>query len=147
MSVSGNGGGESGRPSSGQVVDSPTTWVADHIRDYVESGGEKGHEWRDGVPTLLLSVLGRKSGIWRRTALIYGRDGDNYVIVASKGGAEKHPVWFLNLRDNPEAEIQVGVEKIRVRAREAEGEERARLWEAMVRIWPDYANYQTKTDR
>ena len=90
-----------------QVVDSPTGWVADHIRTYVESGGEDGHEWRTGVPTLLLSVKGRKSGVWRRTALIYGRDGDSYVIVASKGGAEKHPLWFLNLRDNPDAEIQV----------------------------------------
>jgi deazaflavin-dependent oxidoreductase (nitroreductase family) len=141
MSANGNDAG------AGQVVDSPTSWVADHIRNYVESDGEQGHEWREGVPTLLLSVLGRKSGIWRRTALIYGRDGENYVIVASKGGAEKHPLWFLNLRDNPEAEVQVGAEKVKVVAHEAEGEERARLWDAMAQIWPDYNNYQTKTDR
>ena len=141
MSANGNDAG------AGQVVDSPTSWVADHIRNYVESDGEQGHEWREGVPTLLLSVLGRKSGIWRRTALIYGRDGENYVIVASKGGAEKHPLWFLNLRDNPEAEVQVGAEKVKVLAHEAEGEERARLWDAMAQIWPDYNNYQTKTDR
>jgi deazaflavin-dependent oxidoreductase (nitroreductase family) len=130
-----------------QVVDSPTGWVADHIRQYVESGGEAGHEWREGVPTLLLSVKGRKSGVWRRTALIYGRDGENYVIVASKGGAETHPMWFLNVRDNPEAEIQVGAEKVKVRAHVAEGEERSRLWDEMAAIWPDYNNYQTKTSR
>jgi deazaflavin-dependent oxidoreductase (nitroreductase family) len=135
---------DSGTP--GQVVDSPTGWVAGHIKEYVESGGEKGHEWR-GVPTLLLSVLGRKSGIWRRTALIYGRDGDDYVIVASKGGDAKHPLWFLNLRDNPEAEIQVGAEKLKVRAHAAEGGERARLWRVMAAIWPDYDNYQARTDR
>ena len=133
--------------SQNQVVDSPTPWVADHIRDYVESGGEKGHEWRDGVPTLLLTAKGRKSGVWRRTALIYGRDGANYVIVASKGGAEKHPQWYLNLTDNPDAEIQVGSDTIKVRAHTAEGEERARLWDAMAAVWPDYNNYQTKTDR
>jgi len=99
------------------------------------------------VSTLLLTVLGRKSGVWRRTALIYGRDGDDYVIVASKGGAKEHPLWFLNLRDHPEAEVQVGAEKVRVVAHEAEGEERARLWDAMAEIWPDYNAYQTKTDR
>lgn len=130
-----------------QVVDSPTRWVADHIRTYVESGGEDGHEWRAGVPTLLLSVKGRKSGVWRRTALIYGRDGDGYVIVASKGGADTHPLWFLNLRDNPDSEIQVGPDKFAVRARVAEGDERARLWDAMAEIWPDYNAYQTKTTR
>jgi len=136
---------DSGSPS--QVVDSPTSWVGDHIRDYVESGGEKGHEWRDGVRTLLLTVKGRKSGVWRRTALIYGRDGENYVVVASKGGAEKHPLWYLNLRDNPDAEVQVGPDKVTVRARTAEGEERDRLWQTMASIWPDYNNYQKKTDR
>ncbi len=130
-----------------QVVDSPTGWVADHIREYVESGGESGHEWRPGVPTLLLSVKGRKSGLWRRTALIYGRDGENYVVVASKGGDDQHPLWFLNLRDNPDAEIQVGSDKFAVRARVAEGEERARLWDALAEIWPDYNKYQTKTTR
>ena len=139
--------GASAGPVPGQVVDSPSEWVADHIRTYVESDGEQGHEWRNGVPTLLLTALGRKSGVWRRTALIYGRDGENYVIVASKGGAEDHPLWWLNLRDHPEAEIQVGAEKIKVLAHEAEGAERARLWDALAEIWPDYNAYQTKTDR
>ncbi len=145
--MSANNGGGASRSGSNQVVDSPTDWVADHIKEYVETGGEKGHEWREGVPTLLLSVKGRKSGLWRRTALIYGRDGENYVVVASKGGSETHPLWYLNLRDNPGAEIQVGPETFRVRARDAEGDERARLWQTMSAIWPDYNNYQTKTDR
>jgi deazaflavin-dependent oxidoreductase (nitroreductase family) len=128
------------------VVDSPTSWVAAHIKSYVESDGKEGHEW-EGVPTLLLSVRGRKSGIWRRTALIYGRDGENLVVVASKGGNPTHPLWYLNLVDNPDAEIQVGPQKLKVRAREAEGEERARLWEAMTEIWPPYPSYQEKTER
>src|SRR5258708_12392860 len=106
-------GADASSPSGpDQVVDSPTGWVADHIRSYVETDGAAGHEWRNGVPTLLLSVLGRKSGVWRRTALIYARDGEDYVIVASKGGAQNHPLWFLNLRDHPQAEIQAGAEKI-----------------------------------
>ena len=129
-----------------EVVDSPSPWVADHIREYTESGGEQGHEWR-GVPTLLLTVRGRKSGVWRRTALIYGRDGDNYVVVASKGGDPKHPLWYLNLLDNPDVAVQVGPEKLTARARVAEGDERARLWERMAQIWPDYNAYQSRTDR
>ena len=136
---------DSGTPS--QVVDNPTSYVADHIREYVESGGEKGHEWRAGVPTLLLTAKGRKSGVWRRTALIYGRDGENYVIVASKGGAATHPLWYLNLSANPDAEIQVGPEKFKVRAHTAEGRERDRLWQTMTTIWPDYNVYTTRTDR
>jgi deazaflavin-dependent oxidoreductase (nitroreductase family) len=145
--MSTSSGGTSAGPDPTQVVDSPSGFVADHIRTYLESDGEQGHEWRNGVPTLLLTVLGRKSGVWRRTALIYGRDGENYVVVASKGGAEQHPMWWLNLREHPEAEIQVGPEKLSVVAHEAEGEERARLWDAMAEIWPDYNDYQTKTDR
>ncbi|WP_211468703.1 nitroreductase family deazaflavin-dependent oxidoreductase [Actinocrinis puniceicyclus] len=144
--MSANDSDTAGTPGPQEVIDSPSDWVADHIRAYVESDGEEGHEWQ-GVPTLLLSMKGRKSGLWRRTALIYGRDGDAYVVVASKGGAANHPLWFLNLRDNPEAEVQVGPDRFRVRAREAEGEERARMWETMAAIWPDYNNYQTKTER
>ena len=129
-----------------EVVDSPSPWVADHIREYTESGGEQGHEWR-GVPTLLLTVRGRKSGVWRRTALIYGRDADNYVVVASKGGDPKHPLWYLNLLDNPDVGLQVGADTLTARARVAEGDERTRLWERMAQIWPDYNAYQTRTDR
>ena len=90
-----------------EVTDSPVEWVAEHTRRYVESGGEDGHEWRPGVPTLLLTTTGRKSGAKRRTALIYGRDNADYVVVASNGGTQGHPAWFLNLQDDPAVEIQV----------------------------------------
>ena len=101
--------------SDEQVVDSPTAWVAKHINEYVASGGEKGHTWQ-GVPTLLLTTRGRKSRKLRRTALIYGRDGNSYVVVASIGGAPKHPLWYLNLVANPKVELQVGPEIIPARA-------------------------------
>lgn len=129
-----------------EVIDSPTGWVAKHIRTYVESDGAKGHHW-NGVPTLLLTTRGRKSGKLRRTALIYGRDGDRYLVVASLGGAPKHPLWYLNLLEDPDVELQVGSERIRGRARPATPEEKPRLWQQMVEIWPAYARYQEKTER
>lgn len=128
------------------VIDSPVKWVGEHVRRYVESHGEDGHRW-SGVNTLLLTTQGRKTGLLRRTALIYGEDGDRYVIVASKGGAKHHPEWYLNLVDNPEVHLQVGPKKFVARAHVAEAEERARLWELMAAIWPDYGNYQARTDR
>jgi len=132
---------------SEQVTDSPTDWVAEHTKEYVESGGQKGHEWRPGVPTLLLTTTGRKSGIRRRTALIYGRDTDRYVIVASKGGAPDHPAWYLNLAADADVEVQVLDEVFRARAETVQGEERTRLWALMRKTWPAYDDYQTKTDR
>ncbi|MBR7827589.1 nitroreductase family deazaflavin-dependent oxidoreductase [Actinospica sp. MGRD01-02] len=131
----------------GAVVDSPTEWVNSHIQQYVASDGAEGHEFRNGAPILLLSVLGRKSGVWRRSALIYGRSGDAYVVVASKGGAPAHPAWFTNLVAEPMVHVQVKGEEFAARARVAEGDERARLWDLMAEIWPDYNQYQTKTDR
>ena len=128
------------------VTDSPTGWVNRHIREYVETNGEKGHTWQ-GVPTLLLTTRGRKSGKLRRTALIYGQDGDGYVVVASKGGAPDHPSWYLNLIQTPEVEVQVGAEKFDARARTAAAEEKERLWPLMAEIWPQYDDYQKKTDR
>ncbi|MEU4717090.1 nitroreductase family deazaflavin-dependent oxidoreductase [Micromonospora purpureochromogenes] len=133
--------------ASEQVLDSPEGWVADHIRRYVETGGEQGHEWRPGVFTLLLTTRGRRSGKLRRTALIYGRDGDDYLVVASQGGAPQHPAWYLNLLADPEAEVQVGAETFAVRARTAGPEEKPRMWRTMVDIWPAYDDYQTRTDR
>lgn len=130
-----------------KVVDSPEGWVKSHIQTYVATDGAEGHEFRNGAPILLLSVLGRKSGVWRRTALIYGRSGSSYMVVASKGGDPKHPVWFTNLQANPEAHVQVKADKFTARARVATGEERARLWDVMAGIWPDYNGYQTRTDR
>ena len=133
-------------PDFTNPVDSPTEWVADHIKSYVESDGAEGHMWR-GVPTLLLTTIGRKSGQARRSALIYGKDGDRYVIVGSRGGAPTHPQWFLNLRDNPEVELQVGAEKFRARARIASGGERQRLFEMMAGVFPNYREYAAKTSR
>ncbi len=121
-------------------------WVRDHVRRYVETNGDDGHEWR-GIQTLLLTTVGRKSGKARRTALIYGRDGDNYVVVASKGGYPKHPGWYENLAANPEVRVQVKDDVFQARARTATAEERPRLWELMATRWPDYNAYQEKTDR
>lgn len=129
-----------------EVTDSPKGWVASHIRDYVETDGAKGHMWK-GVPTLLLTTRGRKTDKLRRTALIYGRVGENYVVVASIGGAPKHPLWYLNLVADPAVEIQVGAGKMKARARDASEDEKPALWVQMAEIWPDYNNYQKKTDR
>ncbi len=128
------------------VTDSPVDWVARHIQRYVETDGAEGHIWR-GVPTLLLTTLGRKSGQWRRTALIYGADGDRVVVVASKGGAPEHPAWFRNLAESPQVRVQVGAEAYDARARVADGEERARLWALMVGVWPAYEDYRARTER
>lgn len=133
--------------ASEQVLDSPQGWVADHIRRYVATGGAEGHEWRPGVFTLLLTTRGRRSGKLRRTALIYGRDGDAYLVVASQGGAPQHPAWYLNLLADPLAEVQVGAETFTVRARTATAEEKPRMWRTMTAVWPAYDEYQTKTDR
>jgi deazaflavin-dependent oxidoreductase (nitroreductase family) len=129
-----------------EPVDSPTGWVKEHIDQYIATNGEKGHVW-NGVTTLLLTVRGRKSGQPYRTALIYGRDGDNYIIVASKGGAENHPEWYRNLVANPDVDVQVLGDRFTARARTASAEERPKLWELMAKIWPAYNDYQTKTDR
>jgi deazaflavin-dependent oxidoreductase (nitroreductase family) len=125
---------------------SPTDWVADHTRRYLETNGADGHIWR-GVPTLLLTTVGRSTGVPRRTALIYGRDGDRYLLVASVGGADKHPQWYLNLLKNPKAQVQVGADRFAARARPASPEEKPRLWKLMTAIWPDYDRYQARTKR
>ena len=129
-----------------EILDNPTGWVKSYITDYVESGGKKGHMWR-GWPTLLLTTRGRKSGKLRRTALIYGRDGKDYLIVASNGGSPTHPSWYLNLSDNPVVEIQVGADRFSARARTANDEEKPRLWKLMRDIYPPYDAYQAKTER
>jgi deazaflavin-dependent oxidoreductase (nitroreductase family) len=129
------------------VSDSPQGWVARHIRRYVDSDGRDGHEWRPGVFTLLLTTRGRRSGRRRRTALIYGRDGDRYLVVGSVGGSARHPAWYLNLLEHPEVEVQVGAERFTARARPATAGERPRLWSLMTDIWPYYQGYQKKTRR
>jgi deazaflavin-dependent oxidoreductase (nitroreductase family) len=133
-------------PMQEEIFDSPSGWVAKHIRRYVETDGEEGHRWR-GVNTLLLTTRGRRSGKLRRTALIYGRDGDRYLIVGSQGGADEHPFWYRNLVENPDVEVQVGAETFPARARTATAEEKPKLWRIMTSIWPDYDAYQAKTER
>ena len=127
-------------------LDSATPWVAEHTRKYVETGGEDGHIWK-GVPCLVLTTKGRKSGKLRRTALIYSRDAKDYVIIASKGGADSDPLWYLNLIEEPSVTVQVGKDVFRARARTVEGPARSRLWADMAKIWPDYDSDQSKTER
>lgn len=129
------------------VKDSPTGWVNEHIQKYVETDGAEGHEWRPGVHTLLLTTKGRKSGELRRTALIYQRDGDDYVVVASQGGRPTHPSWYLNLSAEPVVDVQVAADKFQARARTAGPGERDRLWRLMNEVWSNYTEYQKKTDR
>lgn len=125
---------------------SPQDWVAEHTRKYVETNGEEGYLWR-GVTTLLLTTTGRRSGVPRTTALIFGRDGDRYLIVASQGGADEHPQWYRNLVEHPEVNLQVRAERFKARARTATPEEKERLWPIMTAIWPAYDEYQRKTAR
>jgi F420H(2)-dependent quinone reductase len=113
---------------------------------YELTGGRLGGSLQ-GAPILLLRVRGRRSGKLRVNPLLYLTENGAHVVVASAGGAPKHPGWFLNLRASPAAEIQVGRERHLVTAREASGEERERLWPKLVAMWPDYATYQTRTSR
>ena len=129
--------------SKKQVSDSPKGLVKSHIQTYIESDGKKGHIWH-GLPTLLLTTRGRKSGKLRRTALIYGQDGDHYLVVASNGGAPDHPLWYLNLVEDPEVELQVGADKYTARARTATAKEKPRLWRLMSKIFPRYDKYQLR---
>ena len=99
------------------------------------------------MDVLLLDHVGRRSHTKRTTPLLYIEDGDDLVIVASKGGSRKHPAWWLNLRDSPRTTVQVGGERRDVVAREAGGDERERLWQRLVEVWPDYDSYQARTSR
>lgn len=117
-----------------------------HKRVYRLTGGRVGG--RIGkLPVLLLTTIGRKSGRPRTQPLAYTRVGDDYAVIASKGGAAQHPLWYLNLRANPLAEVTVGRDTRKVRARDAEGEERERLWRALADLYPGYDRYAQKTSR
>ncbi len=118
----------------------------EHVARYQETDGEVGYLW-NGVPTLLLTTTGRKSGQARTTPLIFGRDGDDYLVIASMGGAPTHPNWYLNLEADPAAKIQVHADHLDVVARTAGEAERERLWEIMAGIWPNYDTYQSRTER
>jgi deazaflavin-dependent oxidoreductase (nitroreductase family) len=119
----------------------------EHVRRYEETNGEVGHDWEQGAPILILTTKGRKTGEDRKFALIYQERKGDYVIVASKGGAPAHPGWYLNLQASPEVQVQVKADKFTARARTAEDAERAELWPKMAAVWPDYDEYQKKTDR
>jgi deazaflavin-dependent oxidoreductase (nitroreductase family) len=137
-------------PDFDHPEDPASEWAAQHVRDYVATDGEhptNGHDWRRGAPVLLLTTVGRRSGRTRRTPLIYGRDGDRYLVVASKGGSDEPPVWYRNLRADPRVRVQVRGDIVDGRARDATAAEQERLWPEMARIWPDYDNYQQRTAR
>ncbi len=126
----------------------PSPWdpIADHVRRYLDSDGADGAEW-EGAQVIILSTTGRLSGRLRRTPLIRIVDGENYLVVASMGGAPEHPKWYLNLVDQPEVTIQDRGEVHEMRARTATAEEKARLWSTAVEQWPDYDVYQEATER
>jgi len=132
-------------------------WQVDHLKRYLATDGEDGFLWDGvparpepldpGVPTLLLTTLGWKSGVARRTPLIFGRDGDRYVVVASKGPNPTHPYWYRNLAADPRVRVQVRGERFDAHARTATEQERPALWAMMNGIWPDYEQYQSMVSR
>ena len=130
-------------------------WMLDHTNRYLSSGGKDGHMYavdvpnvgKLTVPSLLLTTAGRKSGQKFLFPLFYGKTGNSYFVVASKGGAPEHPGWYKNILANPEVEVQVGTETLKAKARTASGEERAKLWKDAAVFWPPYVDYQKKTDR
>jgi deazaflavin-dependent oxidoreductase (nitroreductase family) len=129
-----------------RATDSAWDWVAEQTRMYLASGGTEGHE-SGGVRTLVLATTGRRTGEPRRTCLIYGTSGGDFVVVASKGGADEDPHWLTNLQADPSVGVQVATRRFTARARVASDAERARLWPMMARIFPLYDEYAQKTDR
>lgn len=127
-------------------LDNTTGWVAKQLKEYDESDGSSWPTLR-GRPLMLLTTKGAKSGLWRRTVLLYGEHEGRIVIVASRGGHPHHPAWYLNLRENPEVHAQVHERRFRAIARTASPAQKPQLWELMAGIWPDYLGYQEKTDR
>jgi deazaflavin-dependent oxidoreductase (nitroreductase family) len=118
----------------------------EHVRQYEATAGKIGHDW-NGASVLILHTRGRKTGETRKFPLIYGRDGADYVVVASKGGAPDHPGWYKNLLAHPDAKVQVRGDVIPVTARTGTAEEKRRVWPVMTAQWPDYDAYQRKTAR
>lgn len=118
----------------------------DHVRRYVETDGEEGHIW-NGTTALILTTTGRRSGEQRSTPLIYGRHGNDYLVVASRGGADHHPAWYLNLDASPDVQVQVKGDRFAARARTATPEEKPELWRTMLAQWPDYDRYQRRASR
>ena len=128
---------------SGRVI---PDWITEHVERYLATGGDEGHMW-GGVPTLLLTTIGRKSGEARLIPLIYGEDIGTYIVVGSKGGHALHPSWYENLVAHADVKVQVKADRFSARASTASGEERNRLWTLMTNIWEGYNEYQDRTDR
>ena len=133
-------------PLSGEYAPSPSDWARQQADAFEASGGTEAAELR-GKPIILLTSIGAKSGQLRKTPLMRVEHDGRYAVVASKGGAPTHPYWYYNLVKNPTVELQDGAEKHDYLAREASGEERALWWERSVAVFPNYADYQLKTDR
>lgn len=129
-----------------RAIDSQWDWVAEQTRTYMASGGTEGHE-NNGVHMLVLATTGRKTGQPRRNVLIYGRSGDDLVVVASNAGADDNPAWFKNLLTDPSVGVQAGTHRFTAHARVASAAERASLWPQMAQIFPLYDEYTQQTDR
>ncbi len=132
-----------------EYIPSPTQWVRDQVELYEGSGGTEGTELRDtGLPVIIVTNRGNKTGAIRKTPLMRVKDGDNYVLVASRGGAPTNPVWVYNLRADGNVEIRDEAEVSAMRVREVtDSDERARLWAAAVAAFPPYEEYQDRTSR
>ncbi|MGW6207071.1 nitroreductase family deazaflavin-dependent oxidoreductase [Streptomyces sp. NPDC055089] len=133
-------------PLQGEYEPSPTPHVRDQVEQYESSGGTKGTTMR-GMPVIVLTTLGARSGKIRKTPLMRVEHNGSYAVVASLGGAPRHPVWYHNLTADPRAELQDGSVRRDMTAREVTGDEKALWWERAVEAYPDYADYQEKTDR
>ena len=133
----------------GEYVPSPAQWVREQVETYERTGGQQANTLLDtGLPVIIVTMRGNKSGKVRKVALMRVAHNGEYALVASKGGAPEHPVWYYNLKAKPdEVTIQDGPEPFAVEVREVTGEERAAWWERAVAAYPPYAEYQTKTDR
>jgi deazaflavin-dependent oxidoreductase (nitroreductase family) len=118
-----------------------------HVEAYRKTDGAEGYDWQGGSHIILLTTTGHRSGEARTVPLIFGRDGDDYMIVASKGGADEPPAWYVNLQADSSVEVQDRGDVFKATARTASDDERARLWPTMTAEWPAYDEYQTKTDR
>ena len=133
-------------PLTGDYEPSTSDWARENAELYMSSGGTQGTELQ-GKPVILLTTVGAKTGKLRKTPLMRVEHGGDYAIVASLAGAPKHPVWYHNVTKNPDVELQDGTRTGDYRAREVFGEEKAIWWRRAVEVWPDYEEYQRKTDR
>jgi deazaflavin-dependent oxidoreductase (nitroreductase family) len=133
-------------PLSGDYEPSPWDWVRNDATKIIESGSTRGAEMK-GKPVILLTTVGAKSGKIRKTPLMRVEHEGQYAVVASLGGAPKNPVWYYNIKAHPQVELQDGEVTKEYEAREVFGDEKAVWWQRAVEAWPDYADYQTKTDR